>query len=322
MKIFITGGTGFIGTHLVKYLAETKHELVCLARKTSDVSTLKELGITIALGDVTDKVSLLRGMQGCDWVVNLANLFLFWVPNKQIYNDVNVEGTRTVMEAALETGISKVVHVSTAAVWGKADWPISEDTPVGKQRASKYAQTKYEGERIAWRLYKERELPLVMIYPSAVVGADDPKAAGRYIKNMARHRMPAQVLTKSPFPFVYVGDVCEAVLRALETEGNIGEKYLVSGANITWGELNRMICKIAGVPLPLLRLPDAVTVVNARLLTWLANLINRPPLLDLSVDQVGMMKQGFVLDSGKAERELGLRYTPIRQALEEAIASF
>ncbi len=322
MRIFVTGGTGFIGSHLVSCLAQTDHELVCLARQASDVSALKELGVTIAMGDVTDKESLVKGMRGCDWVANLANLFLFWVPDAQVYTAVNVEGTRNVMEAALETGISKVVHVSTGAVWGKTDWPISEETPLGTRRASRYAQTKYEGEQIAWRLHKERGLPLVMVYPAAVVGPNDPKAAGRYVKNIARHRMPAQVLTGSPFPFVYVGDVCQAIIRALETEGNIGQKYLVSGANMTWGELNRVICDIAGVPLPPLRFPDAVTVFSARLLTGLANLIKRPPLLDLSVDQVALMRQGFVVDGSKAERELGIRYTPIRQALQEAIASF
>jgi dihydroflavonol-4-reductase len=322
MRIFVTGGTGFIGTHLVKCLAETDHELVCLARQTSDVSTLKKLGVTIAVGDVTDKESLLKGMQGCDWLANLANLFLFWVPDKQVYTDVNIEGTRNVMEAALETGICKVVHVSTAAVWGKADWPISEGTPLGTQRASQYAQTKYEGERIAWRFHEEHGLPLVMVYPAAVVGADDPKATGRYIRNVAQHKMPAQVLTDAPFCFVYVGDVCEAILQALEKEGNIGEKYLVSGANLTFGEINRLVSDIAGVRLPMLRLPDAVTAFNARMLTGVSKLTKRPPWLDLSVDQVSLMKQGFVVDGSKAERELGLRYTPIRRALEEAIASF
>jgi dihydroflavonol-4-reductase len=321
MKIFVTGGTGFVGSHLVKCLAETQHELVCLARKTSDVSRLKELGVTIAIGDVTDKASLLRGMQGCDWVANLANLFVLWVPDERIYNQVNVEGTRNVMEAALETGISKVVHISTAAVWGKTDWPIMEETPIGPQRASEYARTKYEGDLIAWRLYEEQGLPLVTIHPAAVVGPDDPKATGRYIKNLVRHKMPAQVLTNAAFSFVYVGDVCQAILRALEKDGNIGEKYLVSGANLTFGELNRLIGDVAGVWLPPLRLPDAVTSLNATLLTALSKLTKRPPWLDLSVDQVALMKQGFVVDGSKAERELGVRYTPIRRALEEAIAS-
>jgi dihydroflavonol-4-reductase len=324
MKIYVTGGTGFIGTHLVKRLAQTDHELVCLARKTSDVSTLKEVEATIVIGDVTDKASLLRGMEGCEWVANLANLFLFWVPDQQVYTDVNIEGTRNVMESALETGVSKVVHVSSAAIWGrtdKTDWPICEETPVAAQKASTYAQTKYEGDRIVWRLHEEQGLPLVMVYPTAVVGPDDPKATGRYIKNVARHRMPAQVLTNAPFCFVYVGDVCEAILRALEKEDNIGEKYLVNGANLTWGEINRIISDIGGVGLPPLRLPDGVTAFSARLLTLVADLIKRPPLLDLSVDQVALMKQGFAIDGSKAERELGLTYTPIRRALQEAVAS-
>jgi len=322
MKIFISGGTGFIGTYLVKCLAQTNHDLVCLARKTSDMSTLKEVGATIVTGDVTDKKSLLEGMQGCDWVVNLANLFLFWVPDERVFTDVNIEGTRNVMESVLETGISKIVHVSTAAVWGKTDWPISEETPMGVQRASQYARTKYEGDQIAWELYKERNLPLVMVYPTAVIGADDPKATGRYIKNLVRRRMPAQVLTDAPFSFVYVGDVCTALIQALEKEGNIGEKYIVSGANLTFGEINHLVSEVAGVHLPKLRLPDAMTSLNARLLTGIANLIKRTPLLDLSVDQVSLMKQGFVVDGSKAGRVLGFQYTPIRKALEEAIASY
>ncbi|MBN1148616.1 MAG: NAD-dependent epimerase/dehydratase family protein [Anaerolineales bacterium] len=322
MKIFISGGTGFIGTHLVRCLAQTEHELVCLARKTSDISTLKEVGATVVVGDVTDKGSLLAGMQGCDWVVNLANLFLFWVPDERVYSDVNIQGTRNVMESALEAGVSKVVHVSTAAVWGKAAWPISEQTPMGAQRASQYARTKYEGDQIAWRLHKERGLPLVVVYPSAVIGAYDPKATGRYIKNLVRRKMPAQVLTDAPFSFVYVGDVCTAILGALQKDGNIGEKYLVSGANLSFGEINRLVSEVAGVRLPIFRLPDALTAFNARFLTGLSNLTRRPPWLDLSVDQVSLMRQGFKVDGSKAARELGFRYTPIRTALEEAIASF
>jgi dihydroflavonol-4-reductase len=322
MKIFITGGTGFIGSHLVKRLAQTDHQMVCLARKTSDLSAPKEAGAKIVIGDVTDKESLIKGMQGCDWVVNLANLFLFWVADERTYSQVNIEGTRNIMESVLETGVTKVVHVSTAAVWGKADWPISEQTPMGDQRASQYARTKYEGDRIAWRLYEQRGLPLIMIYPSAVVGADDPKATGRYIKNIVRGKMPAQVLVEAPFSFVYVGDVCTAILRALEKQGNIGEKYLVSGANLKFGEINHLVSEVAGVRLPPLRLPDAMTAFNARFLTRIANLTKRPPWLDLSVDQVSLMRQGFVVNGAKAERELGFHYTPIRKALEEAIASF
>ena len=115
MKTFITGATGCIGSHMVKRLAQSEHELYCLVRKTSHVGEL-ELGATLITGDVTDKDSLLEGMRGCDGVINLAAIYSFWEPNKRIYTDVNVEGTRNVMECALETDVSKLVHVSTALV--------------------------------------------------------------------------------------------------------------------------------------------------------------------------------------------------------------
>ncbi|MBN1691094.1 MAG: NAD-dependent epimerase/dehydratase family protein [Dehalococcoidia bacterium] len=322
MKIFITGGTGFIGSYLVKQLLQTEHKLLCLTREKSNIQFLKEAGVDIFIGDVADKASLQKGMEGCDWVVHLASSFIFWFSNNRVFYDVNVTGTRHVMESALENGISKVVYVSTAAVYGNADWPIKEDTPFGTERASKYVRTKYKGDLIAWDLYKEKKLPLVVIYPSAVIGASDPKAAGRYIKNYAQGRMPAQVLTKIYFPFVHVKDVAEAIVKALEKENNIGEKYIVSAANYTWGEINQMISEISGTKLPFLKFPNWLTVMTSYLLTGIANLVGKPPIWDLSVDQVNLMKQSFKIDGGKAERELGIKYTPVYDGIKDAIESY
>ena len=152
MKVFITGGTGFIGNHLVKRLLETDHELVCLAREKSKTQFLEDSGVKIIIGDVTDKNSFQNSLEGCDWLIHLASSFVFWVPKNKVYHEVNVTGTRNVMECALEKGISKIVYVSTAAVYGNAAKPTSEETPVGTIRASKYVQTKYEGDLIAWDL--------------------------------------------------------------------------------------------------------------------------------------------------------------------------
>lgn len=321
MKIFVTGGTGFIGGYLVRRLSKTNHELVCLARKSSDKSNLKQVGVKVVNGDLLDKASLLEGMQGCDWVVNLASNFVFWVPDKNVYEQINIHGTRNLMESALEVGVSKIVHISTEAVYGNATWPITEDSRPGDYCPSQYAQTKREGDHIACRMYQEKGLPLVMIYPGAVIGADDPKAAGRYLRNFALQRMPGQVVVDKPFPWVYVEDVCEAILKALEKDNNIGEKYFVSACNLTFGEINHLIAEVAGVRLPWLHIPDSVAMTGARLLTWIADRIKKPPLLDLSVDQVSLMKQGYIFDGSKATRELGLTYTPIRLAVEQALAS-
>jgi dihydroflavonol-4-reductase len=321
MKIFITGGTGFVGTHLIRRLSETDHELVCLARQTSKTQFLKDIGAEIFIGDVTDKNSIQNGMKGCEWLIHLASSFVFWVPNNRIYHAVNVTGTRNMMEAALEAGISKIVYVSTAAIYGNAHKPTTEETPVGTKRESKYVRTKYEGDLIAWDLFENRNLPLVVIYPSGVMGANDPKACGRYINNFAQGRMPAQVLINCRFPFVHVKDVAEAIVRACEKEDNIGEKYIVSAENLTFGEINQMISEISGKKLPVLKFPVWMTKLTAILLTGISNLIRKPPLWDMSVDQINLMKQGFNIDGSKTERELGIQYLPIYNAIKESIES-
>ena len=323
MKTFITGATGFIGTHLAKTLAQTEHELRCLVRKTSDVHTLKELGIPLIMGDVTDKDSVLEGMKGCDWVVNLANIYTFWEPDKQVYTDVNVGGTRNVMECALETGVSKIVHVSTGGIYGKPEeCPFTEDCPVGPVRFSEYFRTKYEGDLIAWELYEKKRLPLVMVYPGAVLGPGDPKTTGEYIQDLIYRRMPARVFEDSILTWVHVRDVAEAIARALEKEDNLGQKYLVGKHQLSLREINEMISEISGVALPKLALPCWMVVANATLLTALANLIKKPPILKMAKDKITTMKEGFVIDGSKAESELGITYTPVRVALEEAIASY
>jgi dihydroflavonol-4-reductase len=323
MKILITGASGFIGLQLVRRLKQTEHQIFCLVRKTSDVSLLKELGISLVTGDVTDQNSLIQGMKSCDWVMNLANLYSFWEPDKRVYTQVNIEGTRNVMQSALETGISKVMHVSTAAIFGKPkDVPFTEESPVGPVRFSEYSRTKYEGDLIAWEYYRKNGLPLVVIYPVAVLGSGDPKATGKYIQNLIRRRLPATVFDDSYFTFVHVKDVAEAIVRAAEKENNIGQKYIVGKYQLTFGEINRMVSEISRVPLPKFKLPALMTMINSRLLTWTADLTKKPPLWGMAVDQMRIMREGARADGSKAERELGITYTRIHTALEDTIASF
>ena len=323
MKVFITGSTGFIGTHLVRRLAQDGHELYCLGRKNSKTSQLKDFGAHLITGDVLDKNSLAEGMKDCDWVINMASVYSFWEPNKQIYTDVNVIGTRNVMECALETGVSKVVNVSSSLIYGKPDdCPFTEESKPGKFRFSEYARTKYAGDLIAQELYEKKNLPLVMIYPCAVLGPGDSKATGQYIKDFINRKLLARVFQNSITTFVYVKDVAEVIVKALEKEDNIGEKYLVGKYQMSIREFNEMISEISGIPSPKISLPDSLVMVNASILTLLADLIKKPPLFGLSTDQAKSMREGWVLDGSKVERELGVNYTPIRVAVEETIASY
>jgi dihydroflavonol-4-reductase len=323
MKAFVTGGTGFIGTRLVRLLAQAGHEARCLIRKSSDASGLREANATLVIGDVTDKASLVAGMKGCDWVLNLANLYSFWESDKRIFTRVNVDGTRNVLETALELGVSKVVHVTSAVVYGKPkDCPFTETSAAGPVHFSEYARTKYAGDLIAWELYEKQGLPLVMIYPGAVLGSGDPKATGHYIEDLVRRHLPATVFPRTVMTFVHVNDAARAILMAAEKSGNIGEKYLVGGHRASMRQLNEMVHEISGVPLPRLSLPSWLTQISAVLMTGLAGLTGKPPLWGMSTDQIATMKEGFAFDGSKAERELGLSYTPIRQAIEETIALY
>jgi dihydroflavonol-4-reductase len=322
MKVFVTGGTGFVGKPTVVRLVEGGHEVRCLVRSTSRTDALEELGCELVYGDVTDKASVLEGTRGCEWVVHLANVYSFWEPDKGVYRRVNVEGTRNVMEAALEAGVSKVAHVSTLLVWGNTpDSPFDEESPVGTRRFTEYARSKHEGDEIVWKLYRQEGLPVVVLYPGAVLGAGDPKATGQYVRDLIERRVPARVFEDSAFTYVHLDDVAEAIVRALEKEDNLGEKYLIGKHTLTTGELTRMVSGISGVPLLKRRLPDPVIMAGAALMTKVADLTGRPPLSGISTDQMRNVKEGAVFDGSKSERELGLRYTPIREAIEEEVAS-
>jgi len=321
MKIFVTGGSGFIGGNLVESLRAAGHDVVCLVRPTSDVRRLQASGATLAPGDVTDKASLVKGMQGCTWAAHLAGCYDFWLPGPSVYAKVNIDGTRNVLEAVLEAGVSKVVDVSTVATYGDAPWPVTEATPLGRRWPTEYSRTKAEGERIARQLHAERGVPLVLVHPGAVLGPHDPKPTGRYLRNLVRGRMPAQVLTKHPFPFVHVRDVCQAILRALERPDNIGQSYLVVAENLTFGAVNRIVAELSGRRLPLITLPDGVVTAMAHGLTAVAGLTRRAPWLGLSRDQARLMRWGLEADGGKAARELGIAYTPVREAIREALAT-
>jgi len=322
MRVFITGATGFIGKHLIKRLKQTGHQLNCLVRKQSAVDELKVPNVTLVPGDVTDKDSIIKAMTGCDSVINLANVYSFWEPDKRIYSRINIDGTRNVMEAVLKTGISKVIHISSVVVYGKpAEIPFNEESAPGPFKYSEYARTKYEGDLIAWKMFEKEKLPLVVIYPAAVMGPGDTKTTGAYVKAIVNRKMPAIALPDSVLTFVHVGDVAEAIVRALEKPNNIGEKYLIGKYQLSMGEINEMIREISGVRLPRLRLPDFMVTLNAYLLTLIADIIKKPPLWGLSVDQIKTMKAGFRCDGSKAERELGLAYTPIRTALEGMLSA-
>jgi len=323
MKVFLAGATGFIGSHLTRELAKSGHELRCLCRPTSDTRHLQDLGARLFFGDVTDRDAVVSAMRGCDWAVNLANTYSFWERDPKVYSETNIHGTRNVMESVLESGVSKVVHLSAAWVYGKTcQIPFVEETPKGEVRFSAYARTKYRGEQIAWQLHRDRGLPLVVIYPGEVLGPGLDKPTGQHIMNILHGRVRVTSFEDAKVTYVHVNDVVAAIVQALETANNTGQAYLLGREQLELRQLDALITEISGVKFFKVHIPYPLAFLGVSAMTLFANATRRPPLWGISIDGIRSMKNGLVFDGAKAQLHLGIAYTPVRRALEETIASF
>jgi dihydroflavonol-4-reductase len=274
-------------------------------------------------------VSLRRALEGCEWLLHCAGLNSFWEripysnrwgPSRREdspYYRINVEGTRNLMTAALDAGVSKVVHVSTVMAYGFPEvMPFRESSPPGP-RLSDYARSKFDGDSLAWELQARGGLPLVVVYLAAVIGRGDAKAVMQ-IERFLRGRIPFLIRSDSLFTYVHIRDAAEAIVRAAEKEGNIGEAYLVGRERLSTGQYVRLISELSGVPLPRRTMGPGTTLLLSRLLTLWAAITGRPPLLPLDLMRT-QYRGSLLFDGRKAERELGVVYTPIREALGEAI---
>ncbi|ASN82358.1 NAD-dependent epimerase/dehydratase family protein [Deinococcus ficus] len=321
MRAFVTGATGFIGQRVVHHLLRHDHQVTALVRHPEAATHLRALGVQLIPGDVTRPQGLVAAMQGHDCVLHLANRYSLYEPDEALYESVNVDGNRHVMQAALEAGVGKVVHVSSIVAFGASpDQPLREDSRVGPH-ANAYARTKHAGDEVV-RAYARRGLPVVMIYPGAVLGPGDPKDTGAWIRRLVRRQQPARVFESGGFTFVHVDDVAEAIVRAAERDGNAGESYLIGREYLSNRQFMSLVSELSGVPQPRLALPDWLAHAAARVAGAVSRVTGRPPLLGLSPDTARHLSQGFRFDSDKAERELGLTYTPVREALRADIATF
>jgi len=320
MKLFITGATGLVGRHLMKTLASTDFIPVCLVRRNTDVRELLRAGADIVWGDVSDRGTLYRAMKGCEWVFHLSGISSFWEEDTRIYEQTNIEGTRNVMECALDTGASKAVLLSSMTVYGKPHKrTFHEEDTIGPKRFSRYALSRYEGDLLAWGLHYKKGLPLVVCYPGVVIGAQTNDHLCGIIRRLIQRRMPAKAFLNSIHTYTYAGDLAQALMQAAQKGDTIGRRYFIGNTHMTVRELLDLIVSISGVRAPAVTLPDSAAMIFAHLFTLLADITKRPPALGLAIDFVRTLKEGFSADGTRAQHELGIASTPIRKALTEEI---
>lgn len=321
MKTFVTGATGFIGASIVRELLRDGRQVRVLVRSSSNLSNLKGLDVEILKGDLSDTEVLRSGLKGCDALYHAAADYRLWTRNPDDMYRTNVDGTIAVMEAALESSVSRVVYTSSVGTLGNPGngTPGTEDTPVSlADMVGPYKKSKFLAERAAEK-FIARGLPLVIVNPSTPVGPWDvrPTPTGKIIVDYLKRKMPAYLDTG--LNLIAVGDCARGHILA-EQKGCPGRKYILGNSNYSLRDIFKMLQEITGIPAPRVRLPYAPVLVAAWINEGLSRMTGHEPLIPLAGVQMAAKQMYF--DSERAVRELGLPQTSVRDALERAVEWF
>lgn len=319
--VFVTGGTGFVGSAVVRALIARGFAVRALVRRGSATGNLAGLDCEIAEGDMMDGASLSSAMHGVRFVFHVAADYRLWAPDPSEIVRHNVEGTRAVMKLALQARVERVVYTSSVAVLrpvpGRAADEMSrmpENEAIGAYKKSKIA-----AHALVESLVARDGLPAVIVSPSTPIGPRDikPTPTGQIIVNAARGKMPAYVDTG--LNLVHVDDVAAGHLLALE-RGKPGAHYILGGQDVTLGSMLASIANAAGRRPPRFQLPRAPIYPLAVAAELAARVTGRTPFLTL--DGLRMSKYHMYFSSAKAERELGYRARSYERGVRDAIAWF
>lgn len=317
-RAFVTGGTGFIGSHVIECLVSRGWHVVALARSLRLPPFLQFPRTNWVAGDILEKSSLRKALSGCDALFHVAADYRLWARNPlEIYRN-NVQGTRVVLSVARELGIPRVLYTSSVGALGlsRDGRPADEETPVSyNDMVGHYKRSKFLAERIAEE-YARNGLDLVIVNPSTPVGPRDhkPTPTGRIIVDFLNGRMPAYVETG--LNFVHVRDVALGHLLALE-KGKRGRKYILGNENLMLRDFLCLIGDAAGLPIPRFKIPYFLAFSAGTVCEVIARLSGKPPLIPL--EGVRMSRYLMFFSPERAVKELGLPLTPVRQAVKEAV---
>jgi len=314
MKALVTGATGFVGAAVARALLREGWEVQALARKGSDRRNVQQLPLMVVEGNLNDRSSLDRALEGCDALFHVAADYRLGAFNPQELYKTNVEGTRSILEASRQAGVRRVVYTSSVACVGipKDGTPGNEDTPVGvADMIGHYKRSKFLAEQVAL------EAPqVVIVNPSTPIGPGDikPTPTGQMVLDAAAGRMPAYVDTG--LNVVHVDDVAAGHLLAFH-KGRPGERYILGGEDLTLREILVEIAGIVGRKPPTVRLPTGVVLPIAYVAEAFARMTGRPGRI--TVEGVRMSRKRMFFSSDKARSELGYTWRPPIEALRDAI---
>ncbi len=322
MLAFVTGATGFVGSHVARVLHEQGAQLRLLVRPTSNPKNIEALHGERAVGDLRDAVSLEKGMSGCDTVFHVAADYRLWIRDPDQMYRSNVDGTRAVLEAARKNGVRRVVYTSSVATMGfhAHGQPADESSPVSlADMIGHYKRSKFMAEQAALEAGKSG-MDVVVVNPTTPVGEQDikPTPTGRIIVDFLKKKFPAYVDTG--LNLVDVDECARGHVAALE-KGRSGERYILGGENLTLKQILDELALITGLPSPKVRVPYVLALATGVVDEIVTGHIRKGEPR-ATIDAVRMGRKKMFVSSAKAERELGWKIVPVDKALTRAVAWF
>ncbi len=341
MLAFVTGATGFLGSHVARVLAEQGAELRLLVRPSSDLRNIDGLSADRVVGDLRDSASLEKALAGCEVVFHVAADYRLWVRNPEEMYRSNVEGTRSLLEAARKQGVRRIVYTSSVATMGFASNhsvaelrsartdecvrpyarpAADEDSPIGiEDMIGHYKRSKFMAERVAIEAARSG-VDVVIVNPTTPIGERDikPTPTGRIVLDFLKRKFPAYVETG--LNLVDATECARGHVQALE-KGRAGERYILGGENLTLKQILDRLAAITGLKSPTVKLPyffALATGVVDEMVT--GRLLGREPRA--TIDAVRMGRKMMFVSSAKAERELGWRTVAVDGALRRSVEWF
>ncbi|MFZ0477775.1 MAG: hopanoid-associated sugar epimerase [Terriglobales bacterium] len=340
MKVFVTGATGFLGSHVARALAASGADLRLLVRASSDLRNIADLNAERVVGDLRDPASIEKAVSGCEVVFHVAADYRLWVRDPQEMYRSNVEGTRSLLKAARKQGVRRVVYTSSVATMGfgsnhaaergsawtgegprsHASTVADEDSPVSLgDMIGHYKRSKFMAEQVAFEAARAGQ-DVVIVNPTTPVGERDvkPTPTGRIVLDFLKRKFPAYVETG--LNLVDATECARGHIQALEN-GKPGERYILGGENLTLKQILDRLAAISGLKSPTVKLPyffAFATGVVDEMVT--GRLLGREPRA--TIDAVRMGRKMMFVSSAKAERELGWRTIPVDAALRRSVEWF
>ena len=321
MDALVTGGTGFVGANLVRELLADGRSVRVLARKGGDRTALEGCDVEIAEGDLLDPPSLKSAAAGVTRVYHVAADYRLWARDAGELYRANVDGTRHLLQAAVDAGAERIVYTSTVGALGipKDGTPGDEASPVGlEDMVGPYKASKFLAERVALE-WAARGAPVVIVNPSAPLGPWDvkPTPTGQMVVDFLRGKMIGSIDTG--LNIVHVRDVARGHILAAD-RGRIGEKYVLGHRNLSLLEIFRALADLTGLPPPRFRVPYGLAWLAACCMEGAARVTGKPPAVPLNAVRMGRKRMYF--SAAKAVRELALPQTPAENALRDAVTWF